>query len=451
MRACHCFSSRFTLGALAGLFAGSLGCTSLLGDDYFLDTAAGAGGDGAAGGGAASGGGGGGGGAKPKPDLSKAVWDLENASNTPATISHDGVLVIANGRRWAAWSEPDDEDLSEQAVWANQRDDGGGWSGGQVTDFAGEQVADPDIAAFGDTVYVAFSRDVDGFDDIYVARHQGDAWLQPADITASTKRPMTRNDYEPSLAVSRDGKLALAYLSYLPNDFSDAQVRVVRFDDDGVAQAPELNVASGSCEAPDALFDDAGNLWVVADCGDGTADAIVLATDRSGSWQSQTIDGPGSGFLADPHLALDPNGKEVHVAWSGDAECIPDETDCNDIFYVRTEDGVVTGPGQNLTSTGDVREAESSIAVDAHGRPIIVFHRFDDPDARIYFVWGDDGVFAEQKLITPSAGADQWFPTSTTVDPLTQLPEFVYERRIPATRPVNTEIFRGAMRPTTSD
>jgi hypothetical protein len=308
-------------------------------------------------------------------------------------------------------------------------------------------VANPDIAAFGDTVYVAFSRDVDGFGDIYVARHDGDAWLQPADITASTKRPMTRNDYEPSLAVSRDGQLALAYLSYLRGEISDSQLRVVRFDDDGVAQAPELDIAAGACEAPDALFDDAGNLWVVADCDDGTTDSIVLASDKGGSWQAQVVDGPGGSFLANPHLALDPNGSDVHLAWSGDVECVPDESLCNDIFYARTSGGTLEGPAKALTSSNDVREAESSIAVDGHGRPIIVFHRFDDPDARIYFVWGEDGVFAEQKLVTPSTGADQWFPTSTTVDPETQLPEFVYERRIPMTRPLNTEIFRGAMRP----
>jgi hypothetical protein len=434
---------------VAGIFAGSLGCTSLLGDDYFLESSGGSGADGGAGGGAGASGGGGGGGSLPKPDLSKAVWDLENASNTPATISHDGVLVIANGRRWLAWSEPDDENLSDQAIWANERDDRGSWSGGQLTDFAGEQVVYPDIAAFGDTVYVAFSREVDGFDDIYVARHQGDTWLQPADITAGTKRPMTFNDYEPSLAVARDGQLAVAYLSYLTGDFSNAEVRVVRFDDDGVAQAPELNIAPGACETPDALFDDAGNLWVVADCDDGTTDSVFLATDRSGSWQAQVIDGPGGDFIANPHLALDPNGSDVHVAWAGDVECVRGMSLCNDIFYVRTEGGVLQGAAQALTSSNDVREAESSITVDAHGRPIIVFHRFDDPDARIYFVWGEDGVFAEQKLITPSVpDADQWFPTSTTVDPQTQLPEFVYERSFPDTRPVNTEIFRGAMRPT---
>jgi hypothetical protein len=451
VRACSFVSCCFRLGVLAGVLAGSLGCTSLLGDDYFLDTTGGTGGDGAAGGGAgASGGagGGGGGGPLPKPDLSKAVWDLENASKTPATISHDGVMVIANGRRWAAWAEPDDENLSEQAIWANQRADSGDWSGGPVTDFAGEQVADADIAAHGDTVYVAFSRDVDGFSDIYVARHQGDAWLQPADITASTKRPRTRHDFEPSIAVSRDGQLALAYLSYVTGQFSNAQVRVVRFNDDGVAQAPELNIAAGACETPDALFDDAGNLWVVADCDDGTTDSVVLATDRTGSWQAQVIDGPGGDFIADPHLALDPNGSDVHVAWSGDVECVRGESLCNDIFYVRTQGGALQGAAQALTSSDDVREAESSIAVDAHGRPIIVFHRFDDPDARIYFVWGEDGVFAEQKLITPATGADQWFPTSTTVDPQTQLPEFVYQRTLAGTRPLNTDIYRGFMRPT---
>ena len=123
------------------------------------------------------------------------------------------MLVLAGTQRWVAWSEPDDQNLSDQAIWAKQRDDQGDWTGGQVTDYAGEQLVDPDVAAFGETVYVAFARDVDGFGDIFVARHSGGTWLQPADITASTKRPMTRNDYEPSLAVSRDGKLAMAYLS----------------------------------------------------------------------------------------------------------------------------------------------------------------------------------------------------------------------------------------------
>lgn len=428
---------------VAGLALAGPGCTSVLGDDYFLlPPGEEAGGAGAGGSGAA----GGAGGNLPKPDLATAVWDLENVSKTTATISHDGVLAIAGSKRWVVWSEPDDENLSDQAIWAKSSDGASAWVGGPIASYPEIQLVDPDITSAGEQVYVAFARDVDGFDDIFVARHDGNAWLQPANITASTKRPGTRNDYEPSIAVAPDGTLALAYLSYLPGQFSNAELRVVRFDEDGVAQAPSLDIVAGACEAPDAVFDDEGNLWVVVDCDDDTTDSVYLASDRTGSWQSQRIDGPGGTFIADPHLALDPNGSDVHVAWSGEVPCASG-TLCNDIFYVRTRNGVLDGSARNLTPSDDVREAESSIAVDAHGRPIIVFHRFDDPDARIYFVWGEDDEFAEMKLVTPSTGADQWFPTSASVDPATQLPEFVYQRALPGTRPVNTEIFRGAMRP----
>src|SRR5688500_8275069 len=126
-----------TVGAaLATLALSCAGCTSVLGDGYRVGA-----------GNAGSGGGGGeGGGGPTEVDLGGGTWQLENVSNTPSTISHDGVLALLDGVRWVAWAEPDPVALSDQDIWVASRDETG-WTGEPRTNDVDVQYAFPSIIA----------------------------------------------------------------------------------------------------------------------------------------------------------------------------------------------------------------------------------------------------------------------------------------------------------------
>ena len=437
---------------LAGVSA--LGCTAVLGDDYFLlepgdDVGAGgAGGSGASGPGS-------GGGALPKPDLGTLVWEIENASDTPATISHDGVLVRVpeTGDRWMVLSEPDDTMLSDQDIWVTRRGPNGNWTPERLTDGVDMQFAYASAVGFGSVVHAVFSGNQDAINDVFYVRSSGDLWLEPANLTAGTKPSSTdQHDYYPSIAVGPEGQLATAYLSSLVN-LNDTTLRVLRFDDSGVPDEPEVDLAPGRCDNPAAVFDASGKLHVLATCSDGTS-RVMHATDASGGWQSTPMPEPAcssppctwSSGLARASIALGPDG-ELHAAWStsdDDASCTGGATSCDDIVYAKTQRGVFSQPAVVVVATSDVREAHPAIAVDAHGRVMLAFHRFDD-ETILLFSWSEDGVtFSPPTTVAPTGEGDRGFPATMLVDPDTQLPELALEATIAGTEPLNTEIFRAA-------
>jgi hypothetical protein len=439
-------SARLHAALLAGSLTGALGCTTLLGDDYFLlDPEQDPDPDGGGGGTGPGAGGGSGGAPLPKPDLAAGLWEIENASNTPATISHDGVLALAGAARWVAWAEPDDIQLGDQDIWATLRGSDGNWTPERLTEATDVQFAYPSIGAFGEVVHVVFSGNADGVNDVYWVRSSGGLWLEPANLTTGSKPPMSRHDYHASLAVANDGKLAVAYLSYPVGRIGD-ELRVIRFDQNGVAEEPETGIVGGHCDDPSALFDAAGHLHVVATCDPSGTDELIHATDASGAWVATPVPGPEVSFLARPRLALDPDGATLHLAWAGDVVCTSGVTSCDDIFYARSVGGAFSEPPVAVTSSDHRRDAHPAIGVDAHGRPIISFHRFDEPDALVYVSWSEDGVtFEPMVLVTQPMPGDQWFPATMVIDPATQLPEFVLERTIKDTDPLNTEMLRAYM------
>jgi hypothetical protein len=430
--------------------AASVGCTTILGDPYYL-LDPGGGGNGAAGSG-----GGAGGAELPRPDLGALTWTVENASNTPATISHDGRLatVPATGERVMVWSEPDDEMLSDQNIWSSRRSAGGEWTPDQLTDSTGVQFAFPSAAAFGEVVHAVFSGNKDDTRDVFYVRRAGAIWSEPANLTTGSKPAGTRLDDTPALAVGPAGQLAIAYLSALETASFESELRVLRFDDNGITGQPETSIAPGFCDDPAAVFDAAAQLHVVATCRD-TEDEVFHASDAGGSWTSESLPLPAcpgggctwqAGVVATASIAVGPDGT-LHAAWPAwddQVLCAGGVSSCDDIVYARSTGGSFSQPAVVVVATDDVREARPAIAVDAHGRVLIAYHRFDDPDAILQFTWSEDGVtFAPPVTIDAGAGdGDRWRPSSMQVDPATQLPELAFDRTFKGTEPLNTEIFR---------
>ena len=256
------------------------------------------------------------------PDLAQGEWVLEQLSQTPGTISHDGPIAFTDdGTGWAAWSEPDSENLMDQDIWV-ARQSAGAWQAEARTRETGVQMAFPTLAARGSTVHVAFSGAPAGRNAVFYSRNDGSGWSVNADLTSDFEAGAPCSNVQPSLALAADGAIAIAYVSR-PAATDKREVRVLRLDATGTPLgAPETVIpapAEGHCYVPSAAFDRAGKLHVVADCGPIFAEDIYYASDASGAWRFEAWSTPDRDD-ADPKIAAGPDGT-VSVVWLASPPC----------------------------------------------------------------------------------------------------------------------------------
>ncbi|MGI5865259.1 MAG: hypothetical protein ACOX6T_24835 [Myxococcales bacterium] len=382
------------------------------------------------------------------PDLAQGEWVLEQLSETPGTISHDGLIAFTeDGTGWAAWAEPDSEDLMDQDIWV-ARQAAATWQAEPRTKETGVQMAFPTLAARGSIVHLAFSGAPAGNNAIFYSRNDGSGWSSNVDLTSSFESGEPRSNVQPSLAVAADGSVAIAYASR-PAATNKREVRVLRLDATGAPLGePETIIpapAEGHCYVSAATFDSAGKLHVVADCGLIFAEVIYYATDASGTWQLETWSTPDRDDT-NPKIAAGPDGS-VSVVWLGSPPCATASGTCGEIFLRTIREGV-PGPEINATNTGDISESAPAFTVDPFGRPIVAFHVMNAQRyADIFVTWADDGVtFAEPRLLTPGTEAqDDWMPWSIAIHPETGLPHVLYTTILGGTNPLNSEIMHARL------
>lgn len=121
------------------------------------------------------------------------------------------IAALPDGRMVAAWSDARGRRVDRGIVVSRSTDGGRSWKGEAAADGTGYLDADqwsPALATGrGGDVVLAWQDHRDGFNQVYVAlsRDGGESFGPPVRIA-----PSTRNQFEPSVAMSRRGRVAVA-------------------------------------------------------------------------------------------------------------------------------------------------------------------------------------------------------------------------------------------------
>ena len=382
--------------------------------------------------------------------LTENTWQIDDASNTPGTISHDGALAITpSGLIAVAFAEPDSVNTSDQDIFTTQTLGTTFPAATALTHDTAVQNAYPSMVADGETLHLVWNGYPGGDNDLFYSSYTG-SWSARVDLTSPSEGNPAREDFAPDLALGPNGELAVAYLSS-PNDQSPPEVRVLGIANGAPAGSPETVIPAGTdgCENPHLAFDGAGHLHVVADCGPLFSASVTYATNASGSWTSSVLAGGPNQDDTSPDIAVGPDGTTVHVVWQGNQSCGP--ATCSDIRYARSTGGAFSAP-VDVTTTPNDPEGQPRLAVDACGRPVVTYPR---ANAANYFdvlitLSSDNGASfeAEHNITHDTDGSDEWMPYSLVMHPITHFPHLTFVSIMPGTDPLDTEVMHAQFAPT---
>lgn len=393
--------------------------------------------------------------------LGPGAWTVTNVSSTPGTIATQTAMTrTASGTVFVAWSESDQEQVSDQDILVAS---GGsdGWKTEVITEDVAVQNTFPAMVADGDTVHLVWSGYPEGRNDVYYAAHtSAGGWSEPVNLTNSFEGSQSRDGFAPALAIGPDGQLAIAYESAFRADGESrdpTEIRVIRIADGAVTDGPVTVIPTTGvgCDEPDLLFDAAGALHVAASCGPFLQGDIYYTTDAGGTFSDPVIL-PANADHADtsPTLDLAADGATVYVGWAARPPCIKGTSTCGEIFFTSESGGTFSEP---VAASGgnDSGEFVPTIAFDPSRNQILAaFHRFlpsGDSDYADIFLTASAGgdAFTELLDLTPdTATSDEWFPTSlyAGADGSIQL---VYEGLENGSDPVNSDVYFAEFVPAT--
>lgn len=374
-------------------------------------------------------------------DLADGSWELQNASNTADTNSHDGsIAVTSGGVIWIAFAEPLPEpDDSDQDIFTTARAASTFEAATPLTQDSGTQHDFPSLVAADDELHLVWHGPPAGDNDIFYARYDG-SWSTPLDLTSPSEGTTARSDYRPEIALGPGGNGYVAYLSDDPS--GPASVRVIRINA-GAPSGDPITVIDGStdgCYAVAAAVDADGDAHVVAECGPMSSESIHYATNRTGDWASALLADGSGGQHTSPDIAVGPDGSSVHVVWQAWQSC--NDGSCADIHYARSAGGAFA-TAVPVTETVDDTEASPRVAVDPQGRPLVVYARSNgDGYFDVFATVSEDGAsFGAEVNVTPdSDDSDQWMPYGLTFHPLTCLPHLTFTEVVPSSDPHDTEV-----------
>jgi len=273
----------------------------------------------------------------------------------------------------------------------------GSATGGGISDSDGTSSAPSVAAAPGGALYVAWhdDSDVDGEDEIYVRRWDGNSWEEVGPGSA-TGGGISDNDgvsREPSVAIGLDGNPIVAWHDNSPGE-RNYETYVRRWDgsawvevgtgsatgggisgNDGYSTHPSLAIApdgtphvawsddsnhSGKPEIYVRRWD--GNHWV--EVGTGSASGAGISD--------------GGDIAVYPSIAIAPDGT-TYVAWATYAEIYVRHWDGSD--WIEVGAGSATGGG--ISDTGGWSSAPA-LAIALDGRPIVAWEDGNTGDRQVY-------------------------------------------------------------------
>jgi len=237
----------------------------------------------------------------------------------------------------------------------------------------------PSVVSFGDTLHAVWSGDCledDAADDIFYAHADGDGtgdWSAPVNLTSGYESALGRRASAPSLAISSDRLLAIAYVSREGAFTSPGEIRTAVLGD-GALEAPpvtSLSVpgAEYGCQRPEIIVGPGGELHVMSECTTDVADPSMMhwATNASGDWIQQVVGAGGGGGLT-----VDGSGV-VHGVFV-DAEGV----------YVVRHDGALSDAFR-VAATSSYPRAR----IAAHGSGVVVAFSVEN---QLWVASSDDGI-----------------------------------------------------------
>ncbi len=293
-------------------------------------------------------------------------------------------LAVTGDRVHVVWAEAflDDQGRPDPAVdgdeiYGRSSTDRGATFGarGNVSGTADRHTRDPDIAATGTFVAVAFEDALNDTDDDVFSRRStdgGKSWMNPADLSRDPLQQVGA-----ALAVSGTDVHAVWEDRRADLDESDDRVGYARSDDGGETfSAALLLPAEVPSRRPSVAA--SGQVVHVVSCipadPAGLFDSEVLyhrSTDRGATWEPPVNLSGNPGDCGKPRVVA--AGHNVYVAWSDTT------TGRSDIFLRRSaDDGATFQAVQNVSRTRGSSD-DVSLAVDA-------------ANGFVYVVWTDFSI-----------------------------------------------------------
>lgn len=374
------------------------------------------------------------------PDLSDGSWQFQNVSMTVGISLHARRAVLDDGREVVSWAQSNPDAISNVNIMT--ADGPGEWAVSSITAFDDVQNTFPSMAG-GNRALVAWAGKTGPDDslDIWLVRSQGASWSPPENISTmfeDAKAPLS--DTEPVLLRRPDGGVAVVYLASLVDKFlppGPPEVFVSKFfEDNSPSQRLALNPANAFCNSLSGATAPSGVFHVVLACTDSGDSTLVHATDRSGEWDTDPLNGVTAGVLS-PNMSRGP--EVAHLVWIQDAPC--GKEGCSEVFYMPTDTDEVFGTPVQVTNTANRNERIPAVGVDPWGRVLTVFQARVDGVARLYSSFSEDGqTFDESERISPDGDDDYQTPHAITFDDA-GYPSFVHEVALDGSDPLNIEIF----------
>jgi lysophospholipase L1-like esterase len=261
-------------------------------------------------------------------EIATSRWDGQSWEPEEILTSRPGrwdaspsLVFDVDGVAWLAWSSSTGvDDTLHLSHWT-----GGGWSAPeevpvQETMPNRQPALAPDPEGGLWLAWVGF----DGNDDeIYAGHWDGSAWSEPQRVSGDDFEPAAY-DTEPRLAVGSDGHVWVAWTGH--EKFLDTEIFVAHWDEQRWLGEQQVSLDDDTVDvSPSLAVADDGTVWLAWQGRTAKAPEVgsrIHAThwSQAGGWGSQTIvSSPLSSVVAEerPSLALDAGGRP-HVIWHVD-------------------------------------------------------------------------------------------------------------------------------------
>ena len=375
------------------------------------------------------------------PNLDDGTWEFINVSNTQAMSLHPTRTRIDDGTEILGWAETTLDDISQLNMFG-AIETGELWSVSPLTN-ADRQHTFPTIAG-GEVAYLAWMGQVGSDDDrdLYFATATAGGWTTPRNLTNAFDVPTPLNESEPAIGHRGGGELFIAYTSaeqvdpLAPAPTPGVFVLEMTADNDPAGQTQLVSPTQAHCTDLTAAAAGDGTGHVIAKCTDGGLGVLIHGTDRSGSWDADTLSGTTTGLLS-PALSAGADGN-VHLVWIQDSQC--GATACDDVYYATTTDHVFGTPVQ-VTDTANLDERFPAVGMDEWGRVVVFSQARIDGQAILYMNVSEDGQsFSPSVRISPQGTLDDYQNPHDVLFSPEGFPSFAYERVVDGSDPLNIDI-----------